>query len=83
VDKGGAPPLNEVRIVPPPLPVAAALAGLLRGQRYGIWSMHLPPDAVEAIGLINPGGLPARGLHGLTDPAEDPPRRSVFETPIS
>lgn len=52
---------------PPLLPVAAALAGALRGQRYGIWSMDLHPDAEEAIGMIDPDGLSARVLHRLTD----------------
>ena len=52
---------------PPLLCVAAAVGCALRGQRYGIWSMDLHPDAEEALGMIEPGGLLARGLHALND----------------
>lgn len=37
---------------PPLLSVAGRIAFLLRGQRYGIWSMDLHPDAAVASGLL-------------------------------
>lgn len=52
---------------PPLLGVACALAKLVRGQRYAIWSMDLHPDAEEAVGMIRPGSLLSRTLHGLND----------------
>jgi glycosyltransferase involved in cell wall biosynthesis len=39
----------------------------LKGQRYGIWSMDLHPDAEIASGMFRKGGLLARGLHALND----------------
>ena len=50
---------------PPLLGVACALARAVRGQRYAIWSMDLHPDAEEAVGMIRPGSLLSRVLHGL------------------
>ena len=48
---------------PPLLSAAAALVRRIRGQRYGVWSMDLHPDAEEAIGMIRSGSLIARTLH--------------------
>ena len=52
---------------PPLLCVAGAIGRTLRGQRYGIWSMDLHPDAEEAVGLIEPEGWLSRVLHRLND----------------
>lgn len=52
---------------PPLLPVAAALAWVLRSRSYGIWSMDLHPEAEAAIGMIKPGGFLDRALRGLAD----------------
>ena len=48
---------------PPLLPVVGFLAKKVRGQRYGIWSMDLHPDAEVAAGMFDKSGLPARALH--------------------
>ena len=47
---------------PPLLSFVGAIARLLRGQRYGIWSMDLHPDAEIASGMLRPNGIPARLL---------------------
>lgn len=47
---------------PPLLGLLGAIARLLRGQRYGIWSMDLHPDAEVASGMLRQGGLVARLL---------------------
>lgn len=47
---------------PPLLSFVGRLARLLRGQRYGIWSMDLHPDAEFAAGMLDPRGLPGRVL---------------------
>ena len=52
---------------PPLLHAAAALGRRLRGQRYGIWSMDLHPDAEEAVGMLDPRSPLARALHALND----------------
>ncbi len=52
---------------PPLLPVALALAGIVRGQPYGIWSMDLHPEAEQAVGMVQAGGLLTRVLQGLAD----------------
>ena len=52
---------------PPLLGVACALARAVRGQRYAIWSMDLHPDAEEAVGMVRPGSLLSRLLHGLNN----------------
>lgn len=52
---------------PPLLSTLGAAARALRGVRYGIWSMDLHPDAEVALGMLAPGGLPARLLHALND----------------
>ncbi len=52
---------------PPLLGVACGLARLVRGQRYAIWSMDLHPDAEEAVGMVRPGSLLSRLLHGLNN----------------
>ncbi len=52
---------------PPLLSTLGAVARRLRGRRYGIWSMDLHPDAEEALGMLRPGGWPARTLHWLND----------------
>jgi len=51
---------------PPLLCVAAALAWAVRGQRYGIWSMDLHPEAEQALGVIGEGPL-GHLLQGLAD----------------
>jgi glycosyltransferase involved in cell wall biosynthesis len=52
---------------PPLLPVAMAVAYLLRGQPYGIWSMDLHPEAEQAAGMIAPDGPLGRLLQRLAD----------------
>jgi glycosyltransferase involved in cell wall biosynthesis len=52
---------------PPMVHLVAWAARQLRGQRYGIWSMDLHPDAEEAVGLLHPGGMVARALHALNN----------------
>jgi len=52
---------------PPLLPLVGRVAQALRGQRYGIWSMDLHPDAEVAAGMLREGGLPARFLHALNN----------------
>jgi glycosyltransferase involved in cell wall biosynthesis len=50
---------------PPLLALVAWAAKRLRGQRYGIWSMDLHPDAEVAAGMFRTQGLLARALHAL------------------
>src|SRR5690625_8009363 len=38
-----------------------------KGQKYGIWSMDLHPDAEEETGMIRKGGPVAAVLHGLNN----------------
>ena len=52
---------------PPLLPVAAALAWVLRKQPYGIWSMDLHPEAEQAVGMIEANGTLGNALQGLAD----------------
>jgi colanic acid biosynthesis glycosyl transferase WcaI len=52
---------------PPLLGLVGAILKKLRGQRYGIWSMDLHPDAEEAVGMLNPGSPLSRLLHALND----------------
>lgn len=47
---------------PPLLCFLGAIARLVRGQRYGVWSMDLHPDAEIASGMLKPRGLAARFL---------------------
>ncbi len=47
---------------PPLLSLLGALAKLARGQRYGIWSMDLHPDAEIESGMLKRGGILARVL---------------------
>lgn len=56
-----------VLTTPPLLVVLGGLAQRLRGQRYGVWSMDLHPDAEEALGMLRPGSLALRILHTLND----------------
>lgn len=60
---------------PPLLPVLGPLVRVLRGQRYGVWSMDLHPDAEEALRVFEPGGVVATLLHALNDPSH---RRADF-----
>lgn len=60
---------------PPLLPVAMAVARLLRGQPYGIWSMDLHPEAEQAVGMIAENSALASALQGLADWSY---RRSAF-----
>ena len=55
-----------VLTTPPLLSVAAAAGRIVRRQRYGIWSMDLHPEAEEAHGMLKPGGIASRVLHGLS-----------------
>ncbi len=52
---------------PPLLPLVGAIARALRGQRYGIWSMDLHPDAEVAAGMFQEGGPAAQFLHALNN----------------
>ena len=45
---------------PPLLPVLGFIARRVRGQRYGVWSMDLHPEAEIAAGMLSPSRLPAR-----------------------
>jgi glycosyltransferase involved in cell wall biosynthesis len=47
---------------PPLLSVIGWIAKRLRGQRYGIWSMDLHPDAEIALGMLREGSASARFL---------------------
>ena len=50
---------------PPLLGFLGAMARLVRGQRYGVWSMDLHPDAEIASGMLRPGGLAAKVLEWM------------------
>lgn len=52
---------------PPLLCVLGWLMKHIKGQKYGIWSMDLHPDAEQAIGMIGENSLLSRLLHGLND----------------
>ncbi len=56
-----------VLTTPPLLCYVGAILKRLRGQRYGIWSMDLHPDAEEALGMLKADSAPAKLLHGLND----------------
>src|SRR5436190_16089882 len=47
---------------PPLLGFLGAIAKLLRGQRYGVWSMDLHPDAEVASGMLRKGSVVAKLL---------------------
>lgn len=47
---------------PPLLCFLGAVARLVRGQRYGVWSMDLHPDAEIASGMLKPHSVVARFL---------------------
>lgn len=47
---------------PPLLSLLGTIARLVRGQRYGVWSMDLHPDAEIAAGMIDPNGVTGRTL---------------------
>ena len=51
-------------------PLLSLIGGMLKrtkGQKYGIWSMDLHPDAEEEAGMIRKGGPVAAILHGLNN----------------
>ena len=50
---------------PPLLSFLGAIAKRLRGQRYGVWSMDLHPDAEIASGMLKGSSLPARMLEWM------------------
>jgi glycosyltransferase involved in cell wall biosynthesis len=50
---------------PPLLGVVGWLGRVLRGQRYGVWSMDLHPEAEVAAGMLRPGSPVVRVLRGL------------------
>lgn len=50
---------------PPLLSVVGAVVRLLRGQRYGVWSMDLHPAAEIASGMLRAGGVVARVLGAI------------------
>ena len=50
---------------PPLLGFLGAIARLVRGQRYGVWSMDLHPDAEVASGMLREGSLPAKVLEWM------------------
>lgn len=52
---------------PPLLSFLGAVMARLKGQRYGIWSMDLHPDAEEMLGILRPTGWLTRALHYLND----------------
>jgi hypothetical protein len=45
--------------------VVGWLGRVLRGQRYGVWSMDLHPEAEVAAGMLRPGSPVVRVLRGL------------------
>lgn len=59
---GGRPDGVVFLTTPPLLSFVGRLARLFRGQRYGIWSMDLHPDAEFAAGMLDPRGLAGRLL---------------------
>jgi colanic acid biosynthesis glycosyl transferase WcaI len=50
---------------PPLLSFLGAIARALRGQRYGVWSMDLHPDAEIASGMLKRSSLAARLLEWM------------------
>ena len=50
---------------PPLISLVGRVARLLRGQRYGVWSMDLHPEAELAAGMLKPGSLAARAIGWL------------------
>lgn len=52
---------------PPLVALVATMARMVRGQRYGIWSMDLHPDAEVAVGMLDEGQPLTRLLHALND----------------
>ena len=50
---------------PPLLSFLGAIARLLRGQRYGVWSMDLHPDAEIESGMLRRGALLTRVLEWM------------------
>jgi glycosyltransferase involved in cell wall biosynthesis len=50
---------------PPLISLAGRIARALRGQRYGIWSMDLHPEAEVAAGMLAEGSVTARLLAWL------------------
>jgi colanic acid biosynthesis glycosyl transferase WcaI len=54
---------------PPLISLVGRIARLVRGQRYGIWSMDLHPEAEVAAGMLREGSLAARVLAWLDERA--------------
>ena len=54
-----------VLTTPPLLSFLGAIARRLRGQRYGVWSMDLHPDAEIASGMLKATSLAARALEWM------------------
>ena len=52
---------------PPLLPILGAILKRLRGQRYGIWSMDLHPDAEVAAGMFDEGDAATQALHVINN----------------
>lgn len=52
---------------PPLLGYVGSVAKKLRGQRYGIWSMDLHPDAEEALGMLSEDQAVTKLLHALNN----------------
>lgn len=52
---------------PPLLCVLGWFMAKIGGQKYGIWSMDLHPDAEQAVGMIGEASLVSRCLHGLNN----------------
>ena len=52
---------------PPLIALVGTIARLVRGQSYGIWSMHLHPDAEVAVGMLGPDQTLTRLLHALNN----------------
>jgi glycosyltransferase involved in cell wall biosynthesis len=50
---------------PPLLGFLGAIARMVRGQRYGVWSMDLHPDAEVASGMLSASSLPAKVLEWM------------------
>ena len=61
------PDLVVFLTTPPLLSFLGWIAKRLRGQRYGIWSMDLHPDAEIASGMLRPGSLTTRLLVWLDE----------------
>ena len=57
--------LVVVLTTPPLLGFACATVGMLRRQRFAIWSMDLDPDAEEALGMLKSGSVLTRLLHNM------------------